>query len=174
MSHARRLAVCARGHWKNRWLQSSSALLHNGHITGASRAKRRLRVRVMMLRLSNSHPNKQIFSGSHCFYTKRLRRTSWGSSGISYLQRRRYTARAEKLGLRHTHLSLVPSDRQNSANQDCRDSRSASLWSDSVCGRAGVHAFDHCARTVAPGSGARAYNRGNISLKRPILDQLSC
>ena len=128
----------------------------------------------MMRRLSNSHPNKGIFSGSRCFHTIRLRRTSWGSSGVYCPQRRRYTAQAENLGLRLTHLSLAPSDGRISASRDCRDSRSANLWSDSVCVRAEVHEFDHPAHTVASGSGARAYSRRNISHKRPTQDQLSC
>ena len=114
---AARHVIFARGHWKNRWLQSSSASLHNEHTTGVSRSKRLFRVHVMMRRLSNSHPNRRIFSESHCFHTNRLRRTSWGSFGVSYLQRIRYIARAEKLGLRHTHLSLAPSDGRSSASQ---------------------------------------------------------
>ena len=171
---AARHAICARGHWKNRWLQSSSTLLHNGHTTAASGLKQRLRVRVIMRPLSNSNPNKRIFSGSGCFHTNRLWHTSWGSSGVSSLQRRRYTTRTEKLRLRYTHLSLAPSDGRNSSSRDCRDSRSASIWSDSVCGRDGVHASNHCARTVASGFCASTYSRGNISRKRPTPDQLSC
>ena len=35
-----------------------------------------------------------------------------------------------------------------------------------------VHASDHCARTVVPGSGARAYSWGKILHKRPTPDQI--
>ena len=69
---AARHAACASGHWKKMWLQSSSASLHNGHTARATGSKRRLRVRIMMRRLSNSHPNRRIFSGSRCFHTNRL------------------------------------------------------------------------------------------------------
>ena len=48
---AARHAACASGHWKKRWLQSSSASLHNRHTTEASGSNRRLKVRVMMRRL---------------------------------------------------------------------------------------------------------------------------
>ena len=169
MAQARH-AACASGHWKKRWLQSSSASLHDGHTAGASGSKQCLRICVMIRRLSNSHPNRRIFSGSRCFHTNRLWHTSWGSSGVSCSQRRWYTARAEKLELHHTHMSLTPSDGQDSASRDCRDRRSSSLWLDNACGRVGVHACEHCVRTVVLGSGARAYSRGNISRKRPTPD----
>ena len=69
-------AACVSRHWKKRWLQPSSASLHNGHTAEASGSKWRLRVRVMMRRLSSSHPNRRIFNRSRCFHTNRFQRTS--------------------------------------------------------------------------------------------------
>ena len=107
--------VWAKGQMKNKCWQSSTALAHNRHSTGASDTIRCSRDHVISRRRSRSQANTLIFRGRLRFHTKRHLCRMSGSSEFSWSRSSLYAARVMKLGLLHTHASCAATDRRRSA-----------------------------------------------------------
>ena len=112
--------VWAKGQTKNKGWQSSTALAHNGHSTGASDTIRCSRDLVISHRRSKSQANTLIFRGRRRFHTKRHLCKMSRSSEFSWSRSSLYAARVVKLGPLHTHASCAASDRRWSAKSSCR------------------------------------------------------
>ena len=84
--------VWAKGQTKNKCWQSSTALTHNGHSTGAFGTIRCSWDLVISRRRSRSKANTLIFRGRHRYHTKRHLCRMCGSSEFSWSRSSLYAA----------------------------------------------------------------------------------
>ena len=126
--------IWAKGQLKNKCWQSSTALAHSGHSTGASGTILCTRDLVISCRRSRSQANTLIFRGRRRFHTKQYLYKMSESSEFSWSRSSLYAARVVKLGPLHTHASCAISDRRRSTKSSFRLISSATRWSDNAWG----------------------------------------
>ena len=142
--------VWAKGQMKSKCWQSSTALAHSGHSTGAFGTIRCSRDLVISRRRSRSQANTMIFRGRRRFHTKRHLCRMSGSSEFSWSRSSLYAARVVKLRPLHTHASCAAFDRRWSAKSSCRLISSATRWLDNAWGRGGTHPSFQACRITTP------------------------